>query len=322
MLQPHNQVLFFHFLLAMTRPTACLLLALPLLAACEKQLTSPLLDFIATSNALTSDREVTAPDTFEVRAFAEAREQDPLLTRFTVTATENKYFVSPDVAERDDITRTYLDTVFTTPRQSFLFVNRFGASASRGRQTWRYTVYDSEGNTASRAYTITARPSDSTAALHGYTVRLQAPRQRTSRAALAAARSFVLPPHATDQPDYQELVDLLYVPTPTGPSLAAPSSPQALTARAFRAGRWTNRRRTRLALTTLNTTSFDAINTAQGVTNAVAAVPLVTGAAQPISKGQVLAFRTVDSLDALLLVRDVGTIAPVDLVVSVKLRRY
>ncbi|RTQ47586.1 hypothetical protein EJV47_19420 [Hymenobacter gummosus] len=307
----------------MPRPTARLLLALPLLTACEKQLTSPLLDFIATTNALTSDRVVTAPDTFEVRAFAEAREQDPRLTRFTITAYEENYFITPNVADaRDPGPRVYLDTVFTTPRQTFLFINRFGASANRGRQTWRYTVYDTDGHSASRAYTIRATPSDSTAPLHSYSVRLQAPRQRTNRSSLATARGFVLPPHATDQPDFWDLTDLLYVPTATGPSLAAPSSAAALATRIYRVNRWTNRRGTRLALTTLTASSFDAVTTASTITNTVAAARLQNRAALPVRKGDVLALRTADSLDALVLVRDVGTIAPVELLLSVKLRRY
>lgn len=293
------------------------------LAACEKQLTSPLLDFIATTNSLTGDRIISAPDTFEVRTFAEARENDPALARFTITAQEEKYFKSPTQDKFDDNERVYFDTVFTPSTVTrYLFINRFGASASRGQQRWVYTITDASGNVARRSYRIISRPADSVRALHSYSVRLQAPRSAGSRASLALARGFVLPPIATKQVDYHELVDLVYVPTTTGPSLAAPSAAQALTAPFLKIARWQQRRATALGTTSVSATAFASITTADAVTSAVSAATLTASSALPVAKNQVIAFRTTEGQEGLLLIRDVGTIAPVDLIIDIKLRRF
>jgi hypothetical protein len=299
-----------------------LLLSGLLTSACEEQLSSPLIDFVSNGTTLTTDRVVTAPDTFEVRAFAESRSNDPELKRFTVT-TQETYYADPNTPEKEDPERIYFDTVFTSSTKFFLFVNRFGASTSQGQQYWRYTVTDSKDNTASRRYRIIARPADSVNALHTYSVRLQAPRRRSSRASLATIRGFVLPPFATDRPDYSNLVDLVYVPTATGPSLASPSDTTAAKAPNLHVRSWPRpRRNTKLVRTTLTATAFAAVNSVQALNDIVAANTLVSNAAVNVAKGNVVAFQTAEGKSGLILVREVGTVAPVDLVLDVKVVRW
>lgn len=291
---------------------------------CEQPITSPRLDFIAVNNTLTNDRVASAADTFEVRAFAETLEGDPQLRRFTVTAKE-VYFESRSIPNQGE-TRdplVYFDTVFSAgnaPR-SFLFVNRFGASTNSGRQTWTYTVTDADGNKASRGYRLTVRQADSLNAVHSYSVRLQAPRRSNSRASLAALRGFVLPPHATRQPDYQQLADLLYLPGSTGPRLGAPSSYAARTHPVLRTKFWQTRRATRLALTGLTQSEFTSISTAEALSDAVTAAALLPDTAVAAPRGRVLAFRTADGSDGLVYVNSLGPTAPVDLILDVKVRR-
>lgn len=302
-----------------------LLLTGLLTAACEKESSAPYLDFISTSTTLTTDRRASAADTFEVRAFAEDREleEGPGLQRFTITAKEQYFRDAIEYNAQDAAPLVYFDTVFSAvrPVHSFLFVNRFGASTNAGTQDWEYTLTDNNGQRTRRSIRIVVRPTDSLNVVHSYSVRLQAPRRTSSRATLSALRGFVLPPHATYTPAYQALADIVYVPTATGPSLAAPSSTAANQAPLLRTTRWQQRRATQLATTTLTSTDFTNATTAEPLTNAVDAVSANFVESLPVTKGAVVAFKTVEGLNGLLYVRDFGTTAPVDLIVDVKVLR-
>lgn len=310
------------------RPILFALLSAGLLAtttACEKESSAPYLDFIATSNSLTVDKRAAPGDTFEVRAFAEDRERDrgPGLQRFTIT-TQETYFRDSDAFQAKDLDPlVYLDTVFSAsvPIHTFLFNNRFSASTNSGYQDWVYTITDNNGRTSRRRLRISARPADSLNIVHTYSVRLQAPRNTTSRTTLSALRGFVLPPHATANAAYQALADIVYVPTATGPSLASPSSAAVEQIRPLRASRWSVRRTTKLAGTSLSSTAFNNITTPEALTTAVDAVQGNFSDQLPVTKGAVAAFMTADSLRGLIYVSDYGTLAPVDLVVSVKILR-
>ncbi|MCC3155945.1 hypothetical protein LJ737_01760 [Hymenobacter sp. 15J16-1T3B] len=306
-----------------------LLLLVLLTAGCKQDTSAPLLDFISNGTALTADRTATAADTFEVRVFAEARDKGPGLRRLTVTTQERFYRNPVQPKFQDSLPLVYFDTVFTqpTPPRNFLLINRFGAGTNAGRQEWKYTVTDVDGNKATRGYRITVQPADSVNPLHTYSVRLQAPRRSGSRAILAAERGFVLPAYAAYNPgpdlqlSYLRWADLVYVPTATGPVLAAPSASAALSSSVLRVNSWPLRRATELGASTVTSGEFNAINTASALSTAVAASTLRAGAAVPVGKDKAVAFRTADGNEGLLYITDVGTTAPVDLIMTIKIRR-
>ncbi|RAK64633.1 hypothetical protein [Hymenobacter edaphi] len=307
-----------------------LLLLLPVAlftAGCEQDTSAPLLDFISDGTSLTADRTANAADTFQVRVFAEVREGGSGLQRLTITTQERFYRNLTQARFADSLPLVYFDTVFAqpTPPKTFLFTNRFGASTNAGRQDWKYTITDVDGNKATRGYRIEVRPADSINPLHTYSVRLQAPRTNASRAILAAERGFVLPAYAThhpgELPGYQDWADLLYVPTATGATLAAPSASTALSAPVLRVSRWQRRRATLLGASTLTLAEFNAITTASAISNAVTAANVTAGAAVPVGLNKAVAFRTVEGNEGVLFVTALGTTAPVDLVMTVKILR-
>ncbi|GAB2946401.1 hypothetical protein GCM10027048_09220 [Hymenobacter coalescens] len=293
-----------------------------LTAACDKAASPILLDFVANGRTLTADRSAGAADTFEVRAFAEVRDQEQPLARLTVM-TQETYYRDAQVPRFEDTTRVYFDTIFsqTSPPRSYLFVNRFSASTNAGIQTWTYTATDASGKSAIRRYRITVRPADSALVVHTYAVRLQAPRTRGNRAVLSALRGLALPSFATASPDYQRLADILYVPAATGPSLASPTASSLNSVATYRINKWRGRRATALAATAITRTGFDNITTDQALSSAVTAANVQPGVTVPVARDRVVAFRTADGNDGLLLVSEVGAVAPVDLVLTVKVRR-
>ncbi|GAB3827361.1 hypothetical protein [Hymenobacter jeollabukensis] len=300
------------------------LLPLALLTAgCGQDTSAPLLDFISDGTSLTADRTLTVADTFQVRIFAEAREGGPGLKQLTITAQERFYRNPAQSRFVDPEPLVYFDTVFTqpTPPSKFLFTNRFSTSTNAGRQDWKYTVTDVDGNKATRGYRITGQPADSINPVHTYSVRLQAPRRSGSRAVLAAERGFALPAYATNQAGYQGWADILYVSSPTGPVLAAPTSPAAATAPVLRVNRWQQRRATELAASPLTLGEFDAITTSAGIANAVAGVTLTVGGQVPVGLNKAVVFRTAEGNEGVLFITGVGTAAPVDLVMTVKILR-
>ena len=304
---------------------ALLLAAGLLTAACQKESSAPYLDFISTSNTLTTDRKASAADTFEVRVFAEDREgtDGPGLRSLTIKAKEKYFRNAIEYNAQDSEPLVYFDQQFSSsnPVHSFLFSNRFGASTNAGYQDWEYTVVDNKGQTTRRTMRIIVRPTDSLNVVHSYSVRLQAPRRANARASLSALRGFVLPPHATDAAAYQALTDIVYVTSAGGPSLAAPSARSVERLPALRVGSWQTRRATRLAPTNLTKAQFEGLTTATDMNNVVDAVSANFRDTVAVSKGAVVAFRTVEGLDGLLFVRDYGPTAPVDLVTDVKVLR-
>lgn len=304
------------------RPLLPLLAVGLLTTSCEKQDSSLLLDFVSNGTTLTSDRTVAITDTFEVRAFAEDVSNEPALKRFTVTVTD-QFYRDIDAPQFEDVPRVYYDIVFDNANlpKNYLFTNRFPASNNAGRQKWTYTVTDFRDRTATRSYTLTTRPADSLNDLRSYTVRLQAPRTSSSRSVLAILRGMALPAYATYQTDYQQLADLVYVPTPTGPTLASPTSDAAASVSLLRAASWQPRRSTQLAATNLNYNEFNGISTPEAMTTVIATATFSANTYSSAAKDRVIAFRTADDKEGLIYVSELGNVAPVDLVLLVKVRR-
>ena len=297
-----------------------LLPAAALLTACGTDESSPRLDFVADGRTLTADRTAAAADTFEVRAFAESRDKEPRLKRFSVSV-QYTYYASPDQGLIEEPTRPFFDTVFTNAPSAYLFVNRFGAGTDSGRELWTYTTEDEQGRSATRRLRLSVRQADSLRDWHSYSVQLQAPRTRSSRSALGALRGFVLPSYATAAPAFQQLTDIVYVPGSTGPRLAAPSAAMAATVPNLGVSRWTQRRATGLVLTTITRAAFDAINSSVAIGEAVSNAGTLGEITAPVAKDKVVAFRTADGRNGLLLVNAVSSAAPVDLQLSVKVQR-
>ncbi|WP_162910798.1 hypothetical protein [Hymenobacter oligotrophus] len=298
-----------------------LLLAPALLGSCGADPSpAPYLDFLSEGALLTNTRAATPSDTFRTRAFSEVRDaaRSPKLRRFTI-GVQYSVRLNNQEARVEEPERLYLDTLISG-RDFFLFTNRLKASNISGRETWTYAVEDADGQTTRRSYVLTVRQPDSIRTWLSYSARLEPSVRRTSLAALATPRGLVLPAHAADARGFQELIDLVYVPNGTGPTLAAPGAAAAETAPNLKVRGWATRRNTGLQLTALTPTGFGQINSDVAITAAVAAAGNRVGSLR-VQKDQVLAFRTADNKDGLLLVRDVGTTSPVALVLDVKVIR-
>ncbi|UYZ58512.1 hypothetical protein [Hymenobacter latericus] len=299
-----------------------LLLAPALLGSCggADPSPAPFLDFISEGTLLTNTRATTPGDTFRTRTFAEVREKQrsPKLRRFSI-GVQYSVRLNNQEARVEEPERLYLDTLISG-RDFFLFSNRLKTSNISGRETWTYRVEDAEGQTTRRSYVLTVRQPDSIRTWLSYSARLEPSVRRTSLAAVATSRGLVLPAHATDARGFQELIDLVYVPNGTAPTLASPTAPAAETAPNLKVRSWATRRNTGLQLTALTPASFNQINSDVAITAAVAAAGNRVGSLR-VQKDQVLAFRTADNKDGLLLVREVGTVSPIAVVLDVKVNR-
>ena len=326
------------------RPLLPLLLPL-LLAACAKTNAPVRLDFIGTAGLTSGNRSVSPSDTITTRAYAVGADNPLVRMRVTVKYEPTRVPIiyplplsgyDPTKALNDD-ELTYLDSLITPVITDqyrggeLVLLNKFTARSTSGTELWRYTVTDSRGESASRAYRLTARKPDSAAVFHGYAVQLRpvpagttaAPGPRGARAldslrdqsrVYLSLRSglqlprFSLLNNQNSLQANQPLIDLVCLSNGSSVSLAAPASATL----ALAPMRWpaANRRRTRLLLTGLTEANFNDAKTTDAFTDAFrngqALVPdsLSVG---PLAKGRVLAFRTSDNHTGLLLVADLTT---------------
>ena len=320
-----------------------LLLLLPaLLGACSKTATPVQLDFIGTSALTSGTKTVNPSDTLTTRAYAVGN--DNALTRLRITVkyepTRNPLLYpvplsgyDPKTAVNDD-ELVYLDSLvnpitstatYTSPYRGgeYLFENRFSARSTSGTELWQYTIYDNAGQSASRAYRLTARKADSAAVFHNYTALLRPVVRRTtadsaqirdrSRIFLSLRSGLLLPKYTVSNNQHnlqanQQLIDLVCLIKNSAISLNAPADASTLR---LNSTTWpiANRRATQLRSTTLSTTAFTNAATTAAFNAAFAggtafANPLSTGT---LAKTQVVAFRVRENnqdYTGLILVSD------------------
>ncbi len=306
-----------------------------LLAACTKTNGPVRVDFIGGTGLTSGSQKVNFADTLTTKAYASGTDQ--LLKRLTITVTYKPGLApitypailssfDPKTAPPSQ-TITYADTLLgglpTTDQLrggEFLFVNRYAARATSGTETWTYTVTDAAGQATSHALTLNVRRTDSAQVYHSFPLLLRPVPTPVSHATVPArdrARTYcnlayglVLPPYALLNSQQslvanQTLVDLVAVSRASGLSLEAPAS--AAQAQLLDASRWpvARRRVTRLRSTTLTVAEFtNAASTAafeDAFTKGTPFTPdpLSTG---PLTKDEVLAFRTADGATGLLYV--------------------
>ena len=320
-----------------------LLLLLPaLLGACSKTVTPVRLDFIGTSALISGNKTVNPSDTLTTRGYAVGN--DNVLTRLRITTkyepTRNPVLYpvplsgyDPKTAVNDD-ELVYLDSlvnpitstiIYTSPYRGgeYLFENRFSARSTSGTELWQYTIYDNTGQSASRAYRLTARKPDSAAIFHNYTALLRPVVRRLTadsaqvrdraRIFLSLRSGLLLPKYAvinnqSSLQANQQLVDLVCVIKNSAISLNAPADVSTLR---LKSATWpiANRRTTQLRSTTLSTIDFANTSTTAAFNAVFAggtafANPLSTGT---LAKTQVVAFQVFENnqtYTGLILVSD------------------
>lgn len=304
-----------------------LLRVLPLLAlaaACTKIVFSPRLDFVgatrftSSSPAVVTTASVTA-DTLASKIYAQTADlaEGPGLTRLTIrlssspTRTPVLYPASISSYRASDTpsdpTLVYLDSMLAPGTKDIAFTNLLTRRTASGVDTWEYSVTDATGATASRAYRLVLRRTDSiTAVVHSYRAyfgavpvgRLSTPLTAAQNQALAYVnlRQGLALPHSAvsatnpTASDNRALVDL--VCTSRGPTLRLSStrSDSLVTT-----GWNTSTHTTALRATALTANDFILLNT-----NALLASTFATGTVAggdslrtaPLVKGAVIAFHT------------------------------
>ena len=313
------------------------LLLLPLLlAACAKTNAPLRLDFIGLTNLVSGARVVTPTDTLAARAYAVSYDHRINRLRISVTYTPG---LSPilypvpitgyDPANNPQpLTITYLDSLVefipgssngSSTGSQYLFENRFTARSTSGAELWEYTATDDANNSATRAYRLTARKTDSAEVFHSYSL-LVRPRLRTpavprpdrdrARVFLSLSYGLLLPQYAvlnnekSVEPN-QQLVDLIC--TVRGNSLAWEAPADTAQARFLVAKKWTARRATRLRRTSLTLDAFGKAKTTDAFVAAFAAGTRFTDSLSTgtLAKDQVLAFKTTEGKVGLMQVVDI-----------------
>jgi hypothetical protein len=307
------------------RPASLLLFPL-FLTACEPSLQSgPRVEFVGSSRFNPSSRRLTVPgDTVAVKVYAEAESDDAPLTHLVIRAEYQPtlllidYPVDYNEEKAPKSSLVYLDTLIADSTR-FAFQSVQPTRTSGGRETWQYAFTDTKSNTGARSFFLRLGRTDSAAAYHSYTVPLQAPGAFGRRTFLALREGLTLPSFSLRRiPENQQLVDLVYVP-PTG-TATAPSL--ATTTDAALKLPWTGRA-TQIRSTTLTSTDFTNATTAAQLTalfnQGTAFIPATrTG---PLTKGQIIAFKTPTDKYGLLLINDIITTGIRSLVVQVRVTK-
>lgn len=310
------------------RPSS-LLLAPLFLTACEPSLQSgPRVEFVGSSRFNPSNRRLTtAGDTIAVKVYAEAESDEAPLNHLVIRARYTpraRPILYPSLYKEDDslaFELVYLDTLLAETGQ-FAFQSVQPARTTAGKETWQYEFTDTKGNRGARSFFLRLGRTDSAAAFHNYTVPLQAPLAGAAgigrRTFLALREGLTLPSFSLRRiPENQRMTDLVYVP---GTTTAAPGL--ATTTDAGLKLPWTGRA-TQIRSTTLTASDFtNAATAAQFTTlfNQSTAFPTATRTG-PLTKGQILAFRTPENKDGLLLVSDIITTGIRTLVLQVRVAK-
>ncbi|TPG63043.1 hypothetical protein [Hymenobacter nivis] len=311
-----------------------LLRVLPVLvlaAACTKIVFSPRLDFVGASRFVSSSPAVlttatVTADTLASKLYAQTADlaNGPDLARLRITLASSPtrtpvLYPFPISSYQpgstpDDPALVYLDSVLAPGTKDIAFTNLLTRRTASGVDTWEYSVTDAMGATASRAYRLTLRRTDSlTAVVHSYRAYFGAVPVGRAGAPLTAAQSQALAyvnlrqglalPHfavagtnATKQ-ENRALVDL--VCTSRGPTLRLVSTrSDSLVTTGWST---TSRHTTALRATALTATDFIALTT-----NALLASTFAGGTATggdslrtvPLVKGAVIAFHTAATATA------------------------
>ncbi|MBJ6109117.1 hypothetical protein JAO73_08855 [Hymenobacter sp. BT523] len=302
-----------------------LLLCLPvLLGACSKTNPGVQLDLIGATGLTSGNRTASPSDTLLTRVYAVGNNDslrrlrivvnyEPGLTPIAYPTPLSSFDPAKNAPEPQEI--VYLDSLIKPaykstppfPGGEYLFNNSFAARTTSGTERWQYTITDKQGETASRAYRITVRQSDSAQVYHRYTALLRpVPGNRLRADSLRAVRrvflnlrtGLLLPKFAVlsrvPLAANQALVDLIALSADgNSVSLSSPSDARVLN---LSNARWPTRRTTVLKSTILSDTNFANANTAAAFTSAFAAgndFPAVTNTG-PLSKNQVIAFQVQD----------------------------
>lgn len=304
-----------------------LLLCLPvLLAACSKSARPVQLDFVGTSTLTSGSRKVQPNDTLTTRVYAVGN--DTKLKRLRITVTYDpgitpiiypipltSYDPNNAPAQKEII---YLDSLIDPQARAnkgrttseTLFVNQFSARATSGAELWQYTATDASEATASRAYRLTTRNSDSAVVFHRFTTVLRpVPRRAVvargvrdrSRVFLNLHYGLLLPKYAVLNQERsveanQNLVDLICVAGGTGTTVRLVAPANSDTAICKLPTVWTTRRATGLRLTGLTTAQFGTALPASFITSYTTSAALAPNefATAPLSDGQVLAFKITE----------------------------
>jgi hypothetical protein len=315
-----------------------LLFSLLGLAACQTDLNpGPRVDFVASSRFTTGNRRLTTPgDTVATRVYAEATRGNRL-TRMRITAEYQPVpegIIYPQVGYREGdqptFTLTYLDTTFETVTRSteqFAFQSVQAARTTAGTETWRYEATDSNNDVGKRSFTLRLGRTDSAFIYHSYRLGLQAPSANNAgrRSFLALRSGLTLPKFtvykAPQNSDAQQLIDLLYVPNvTTGPGLATPFYKPAKLIDKL----WPVKRQTRIRRTTLTNNDFTALTTTAQLTSAFTGGTFFTNDTTytgPVTKNQVIAFRTPEGKSGVILVEDILTTIVPTLVLQVRISK-
>lgn len=304
-----------------------LLLCLPvLLAACSKSARPVQLDFVGISTLTSGNKTVQPNDTLTTRVYAVGN--DNKLKRLTIKVTYDPGITpiiypiplsSYDPGKAPDKKEiTYLDSLIDPLQNStnghdlseILFVNQFSARATSGTELWQYTATDVTGATASRAYRLTTRNTDSAAVVHRFTTILRpVPRRAVvakgvrdrSRVFLNLQYGLLLPKYAVLNQERtveanQDLVDLICVAGSTGTTVRLVAPANTDTAICTLPALWTTRRATGLRLTGLTSDQFGKAVAADFTTSYNNSPALASNAfaTAPLSTGQVLAFKITE----------------------------
>ncbi|GAA4347717.1 hypothetical protein GCM10023185_02970 [Hymenobacter saemangeumensis] len=281
-----------------------LLLALAgLLTSCDTEPAPVRLDFVGATGLTSSNRTAGAADTLTTRVYASSEEPLRRLqvqVSYEPTANPINYPTPASSYDPKDTpdgpTLIYLDSVFTSGQKNVLFQSRFSARSTSGTERWIYSATDREGRTASRAFRITVRKSDSLAVYHSYTlVARPAANGPEGRRFLALRPGLLLPKYAVNtQPENQKLVDLVFAMRQNDISLETPDH----SALALSTTRWpaANRRPTSIRRANLSRDAFQNADTRDKLRDAYNNSPAYTSANStgPLAKDNVLAFATRD----------------------------
>ena len=275
------------------------LLLTTLLVACGKADSPVRLDFVGDTNLTSSDRTLNAGDTIRTHVFVQRRTGGAALRHLTITVDYQpgpQPIVYPALLASftrsmapDDVKLTMYDADIPNQPAEFIFRPTFGARTTSGTERWQYTATDTDGNTATRAYRLTVRRPDSAAVYQLYTLLPRFGPEPTARVYFALRPGLLLPRFAVEnQPDNQNLIDLVAVNTAGTLTLQAPAAAPLLPAS------WAGTKRaTSLRRTSLDGNAFNGVVTDAGIVEAYNGASGTAGTSSgTLAAGNVLAFRT------------------------------
>ena len=287
---------------------ASLAASLTLLAcSCTKEPRPLRLDFIGSGRFTSGNRTAGPGDTLSARLYAAVDTANEAgLRRFQVSVTYEPgadprlYPVAGAPAARVPAKSTllYLDSTLTTQGlRQLVYQTTFGARTTSGRETWEFTVTDTNGESAARRFQVRVANRDSLTTYHEYLLRIPAAPARPARPFVALLPGLALPASAlrpASARTSRDLIDLVYRPGATSLTIYERHAPADDPARGAQ-----------LLPTALDSAAFLRLSTPALVAGVFGArrptsPALTTG---PLRRAQVVAFRTVDGHAGVFIVR-------------------